>query len=117
MDKQMNEELRFKYEDDVWICIDPRNLNDPNELPVFKGEIVGWEIKNTQHFDDPIETTVTYSVYWGIDGTVYRAESEIYNTKEDAIKASISSLEAQTTHKEKSYNDALNLLTKARSML
>ena len=22
--KQMNEELKFKYEDDVWICIDPR---------------------------------------------------------------------------------------------
>lgn len=92
---------KYNYEDVVWVYVDPRSLVDDTELPVFECEVREIETTKISSYGEERPDSVRYTLSLGWDN-LYRKESEVFSTKQEAIKfglanykASIESLESR----------------------
>jgi len=90
---------KYKYEDMVWVYVDPRSLVDYSELPVFECEVREIETVKVSSYGEDKPDSIRYTLSLGWDD-LYRKESEVFSSKVEAIKfglanykASIESLE------------------------
>lgn len=91
---------KFKCEDKVWVYVDPSSLNDASEIPVFCCTVEQVYVQQNYSYSKEItEEKINYDLSLGWDN-LYRDESALFTTREEAIgsglvkfKASISNLE------------------------
>lgn len=93
---------KYKYNDKVWIAVDPRNLVDESEVPVFEVTIKQVEVTTLLKGDDS-EITTRYKVDMGtFDEPFWRDESFVYGSEAEAIIQSIASVQKlYDTHSRK----------------
>lgn len=79
---------KYKYEDKVWVYVDPHNLVDDKELPVFECEVSEVEVMTKSSYGGESSFVTRYTLSLGFDD-LHRKEEEIFPTRQEAIKSGL----------------------------
>ena len=103
---------KYNYEDKVWVYVDPRNLIDDSEVPVFECTVDGVEITSKASYGGEESRAIEYTLSMGFD-TLYRKGADIFPTKSEATKAGLSSYKTMidlNKRKLEKYEHVYNLM-------
>lgn len=103
---------KYKYEDKVWVYVDPRSLVDDTELPVFECEVSEVEVTTKASYGGESSFVTRYTLSLGFDD-LYRKEEEIFPTQQEAIKHGLAAYKASIEnleHKLEKYKHIYTLM-------
>ena len=98
---------KYRYNQTAWIYVDPRNLNDPTEVPVFAAKVTTVELKAVaSHGEKPLVSIRYQLTLCDSMDDVWRDESGVFLRETEAQQAALGCV-LELAAKAKAKSDAL----------